>query len=137
MTKSGFRKCCCSYHREPETRRWWLIHQCLMSGGSQNRFRTGRTTQPAGKQTNGSESTSESSTGRCRVIRQSHCQYRRPCQGQSQIRSGGRHGADRKHRNGCVTWQGIGGRGITGAEYQATSENDYQEVGKVRIITSG
>lgn len=32
--------------------------------------------------------------------------------------------------NGCVLWLGIGGEGITGVEYQATSENDYQEVGK-------
>lgn len=32
--------------------------------------------------------------------------------------------------NGCVLWQGIGGKGITGVEHQVTSENDYQEVGK-------
>lgn len=39
--------------------------------------------------------------------------------------------------NGCVLWQGIGGEGITGVEYQAASENDYQEVGRGKIITSG
>lgn len=47
-------------------------------------------------------------------------------------KSGGAAGSELtgNTENGCVLWQGVGGEGITRVEYQAASENDYQEAGK-------